>query len=206
MRANRRVSGTSVAALLVVLGTVGAPAPAPARLKEYPPSDVTNFALGPEYAQWLVGPIAHIASAQERESFLRLSSDSEAEAFVDDFWESRGPNLVFPPTGPKITFDERAEEADRVFTEGTHLGRRTDRGTVLILYGPPRSIEYATSPSGLGPPVEIWNYSKKGELGLDGRKPERRYGFRRQGTATEFFSLAGVKKLRPTAAPPGTRQ
>ena len=133
------------------------------------------------------------------------TDDADAAAFIEGFWERRGPNLAFPPTGPRVTFERRAQEADRVFTEGTNLGRRTDRGTVFILYGSPETLEYATSPTGMGPPIEIWSYSKKTEPGLDGEKPERRYGFRLQGSVTKFHSLAGVKPLRPMPFPGGNR-
>lgn len=180
--------------------------PSQARIKPFPPEEITNFRLGPEYAKWLVGPVAHIASAQERREYLALADDAAAAEFIEAFWERRGPNLVFPPTGPKVTFDTRAEQADLSFTEGTYLGRRTDRGTVYVLYGPPASIEYATSPTGMGPPVEIWNYPKRAEPGLDGKRPDRRYGFRPQGQVTRFFSLAGVKKLRRTPGPRGFPQ
>jgi len=202
-RAGLRFSVVALWAGVALAGLIAEPALG--RLKPYPPEDVTNFLLGPEHAQWLVGPMAHIATGEERRRYLALAEDSQVEAFIEAFWELRGPNLVFPPTGPKITFESRAEEADRVFSEGTHLGRRTDRGTIFILYGSPRTLEYATAPSGMGPPVEIWNYSKKTEPGLDGKRPDRRYGFRPQGAVTKFFSLAGVKQLRKTPAPPGTR-
>ena len=66
-------------------------APAKGRLKNYPPADVTNFLHGPEYAQWLVGPLAHIATPEERQQYLGLSNDSRAEAFIESFWERRGP-------------------------------------------------------------------------------------------------------------------
>lgn len=203
MRGSGRPWSAVLAASLAVAGLIAAPALG--RLKPFPPEDVTNFVLGPDYAQWLVGPLAHIATAEERRQYLALTDDSRAEAFIEAFWERRGPNLVFPPTGPKITFDSRAEEADRVFSEGTYLGRRTDRGTIFILYGSPQSLEYASSPTGMGPPIEIWNYSKKTEPGIDGKRPDRRYGFRFDKTVTKFSSLAGVRKLRKTPTPGGYR-
>jgi GWxTD domain-containing protein len=182
----------------LVLGL--ATAPVLARLKTFDAADLTNFRLGPEHAQWLVGPIAHLATEAERRQYLDLTEDSAAEAFIEAFWAHRGPNLVFPPTGPKYVFEERAIEADRVFSEGTFLGRRTDRGTVFILYGSPQSVEHASSPTRFGPPIEIWNYPKKAENGLDGRRPDRSYGFRMQDSVTRFFPLAGVKRLRRTPA------
>jgi len=191
-----KISGRHAAGLLFLAGLLASPAGA--GLKQYDPVDVTNFALEPENARWLVGPIAHLASEQERAQYLQLSESSAAEEFVAAFWERRGPNLVFPPTGPKITFDRRAEEADKIYTEGTARGRRTDRGTVLILYGAPATIEYGSSPTPRGEPIEIWVYGRKREKGLDGKKPEQRYGFRRHDGLTKFFPLSGVKPLSKT--------
>lgn len=188
------------AATLALLGIVLAAAPVTSGLKQRDAADLTNFFLGPELAQWLVGPIAHLASEKERRDYLALNEDSEAAAFVAGFWERRGPNLVFPPTGPKITFYERAQEADRTYSEGTRLGRRTDRGTVFILYGPPDSIEFGSSPTRGGEPVEVWNYSTR-EKGLDGNKPDRRYAFRKEENLTGFFPLSAVKIPRKTRSP-----
>ena len=194
------VRGSRSAALAALLGLLLVAAPAAAGLERYEAADLTNFLLGPEHAQWLVGPIAYLASDKERRDYLALSADADAARFADSFWERRGPNLVFPPTGPRITFDQRAEEADRTYTEGTYLGRRTDRGTVFILYGPPDSIEFGSSPTRGGAPVEVWNYSKR-EKGLDGNKPDRRYAFRKQGSLTEFFPLSGVRLPRKNRSP-----
>jgi len=190
--------------ILVALVSLGV-TPALARFKSYAPEDLTNFQLGPEYAQWLVGPLVHVATAEERASYLALKDDEAAVAFIEAFWERRGPNLQFPPSGPRITFERRAKEADRVFSEGTYLGRRTDRGTVFILYGSPETVEYASSQTGMGPPIEIWNYTKKTGPGLDGERPDPSYGFRPQGSVTKFHSLAGVKKLRRVPRPGGAR-
>jgi GWxTD domain-containing protein len=190
---------------MLLLGLL-AVAPAAAKLKTYDPVDLANFLLGPEYAQWLVGPIVHLATEQERREFLALTDDGAAAAFIEGFWERRGPNLVFPPSGPRHTFEQRALEADRTFSEGTFLGRRTDRGTVYILFGSPESREFASSPTNIGPPIEIWNYPKASDEGLHGERPDRRYGFRLQDSVTRFFPLAGVKRLRRIPSPNGVRE
>jgi GWxTD domain-containing protein len=147
-----------------------------------------------------VGPLAHVASAEERRGYLSLADDEAAAEFIQEFWERRGPNRAIPPSGPKITYEERAEEADRRFTEGVHLGRRTDRGTVFILYGSPTSIDFASAPRPDGEPVEVWSYPKSAPEGLDGEQPDRRYAFRRDGAVTRVFPLAGVRRFRPASA------
>lgn len=184
----RRVAAFAAGALFAAVAV--------AELRTYESVDITNFRLGPEYAQWLVGPIVHVASAEERRQFLALTEDEAAAEFIEAFWDRRGPNLKIPPSGPRVTFERRAEEADKRFTEGTFLGRRTDRGTVFILYGSPEVVEYASSPIPEGEPVEVWAYPKAAAPGLDGQRPDRRYAFRRDGAVTKFFPLAALKRMR----------
>ncbi len=188
-------------ALALVLGV--SDAALGARKRGGDPAELTNFLLGPGHAQWLVGPIAWIATEKERREFLGLTEDAAAVEFEREFWERRGPTTVIPPSGPRITFDERVEEADSRFAEGARPGHRTDRGTVFVVYGPPESVEYASSPTPGGEPIEIWNYPKKGEPGLDGERPERRYSFRKEGDSTRFFSMAAARRLERQQRRPG---
>jgi len=151
--------------------------------KQQQPEELTNFLLSPRYSQWLVGPIARIASSDERKTYLSLQVDEEADAFIARFWEERGGEAVFPSKGKKAIFDERAQEADRIFSEGTFRGHRTDRGTVFVLYGEPVEIRFEPAPRGRGDFLEIWEYDREAEKGLDGKTPERLYQFvKREGT------------------------
>ncbi len=153
-----------------------------AGLKRYQPADLTNFLLGPEFAQWLVGPIAHLATDEERRGVPGARrNDTDAAAIHRGVLGAARSQSRVPADGSEgHASTRRASEADKVFSEGTTLGRRTDRGTVFILYGSPDNPEYATSPTGMGPPIEIWSYPRKAEPGLDGQRPEQRYGFRQQ--------------------------
>ena len=141
------------------------------------PVELFTPMLGIEYAHWLVGPIVEMASEKEVETYLFLTSDEKAAEFVEKFWEKHNEGTpVFQKT-PRQTFEERAEEADKKYSEGTYPGRRTDRGTVLILYGEPETIEFE-SPQRVGdPPLEVWKYPKGAEKGLDGKKPKRQFRF-----------------------------
>ena len=155
--------------------------------KRQGPEELTNFLLSPRYSQWLVGPIAQIATAEERKIFLGLQIDEEAAAFISEFWEKRGGEAVFPTQGQKVIFDERAQEADRIFNEGTYRGYRTDRGTIFVLYGEPIEIRFEQAPRGRGEFLEIWEYAKDAETGLDGKKPETLYRFVKKDGATELY-------------------
>lgn len=151
--------------------------------------DLTNFALGPEYAQWLVGPIARIATASEIDRFLELVDDDTAGRFIEDFWDRRSDSSIpWPDQQPRAVFESRASEADRRFTEGVTLGRRTDRGEIHILYGPPAELEYEDDPESRYGPIEVWRYEKKAARGLDGARPKKFYRFAKKGELTVLYS------------------
>ncbi|MEM1246212.1 MAG: GWxTD domain-containing protein [Acidobacteriota bacterium] len=177
-----------LAGLLLGLALVPAFPASAQKFKQYDRLDVTNLLLSPEYSQWLVGPIAYIASEAERSEYLGLADDAAAQEFVDSFWQKR-PEV-------KKLFDRRAEQADKRFTEGTFVGSRTDRGTIFILYGDPESSEYEEHRNIEDPDVERWVYLKSAEKGLDGKKPRRQYRFAKEGDVTEFFVNTGVDQRR----------
>ena len=158
-----------------------------AKRKQQNSEDLTNFLLSPQYSQWLVGPIAHIASADERNSYLKLQVDEEAVAFINEFWEKRGGGGLFSLEGKKAIFEARAQEADRIFSDGAYGGHRTDRGTIFVLYGEPEEIRFEKAPRGRGDFLEIWDYSKDAETGLDGRKPDRVYRFVKKDGRTTLY-------------------
>jgi GWxTD domain-containing protein len=141
----------------------------------------TNFLLGPEHSQWLVGAIGRIATEEERRQFLALEDDAAAAAFVAEFWRQPGRERL------QRVYDERAGLADRRFSEAAHPGRKTDRGTVFILYGEPSEILFEDKRHVDDPPVELWRYPKDAEVGLDGARPERLYRFAKRGDLTRMF-------------------
>jgi GWxTD domain-containing protein len=151
------------------------------------PADLTNFMLSPEYSQWLVGPIFHIASAKEVAEYLSLVQDGDAQRFIEEFWRRRGPEPVWPAKGKRQLFEERVAEADRLFTEGTISGRRTDRGVVYVLYGPPAETRYDLSAGARKLAVESWSYPKGSPEGLDDKEPDRLYRFVTRGDLTVLY-------------------
>ncbi len=180
------------AASLLLLAAAGALAAASRDAVE-----LTNFRLAPAYSQWLVGPIARIADGDEIERYLALADDAAAEAFIEEFWRRRErPGALKPSDRPRTRFEERARTADAVYSEGTHRGRFTDRGTILILYGEPASTRYAVSTLPGNPAVEIWAYPKNADPGLDGKRPKRRYHFVRRGDLTVEDPSAAQRLLK----------
>lgn len=135
-------------------------------------ADLTNPRLSPERSQWLVGAIARLATREELAAYLALDDDAAAAAFEEDFWARRDPDPARPGNPLRELFDQRARDADRRFSEAGYLGRRTDRGTVFVLHGEPKSIDFELNPERDGPPIEVWTYEKEAAGRLDGRAPE----------------------------------
>lgn len=141
--------------------------------------ELSNVRLGPEYSQWLIGPIARLSTREEVDAFLGLADDAAAASFIEAYWGRRGEPV-------RRAFEARAGEADRRFTEAGYAGRRTDRGTIFVLYGEPREIRFESSRYVGLPPYEVWEY-EPGVKSLDGRPVAKQYRFAKRDDLTVFY-------------------
>jgi GWxTD domain-containing protein len=157
-------------------------------------ADLTNPALGPDYAQWLVGPISFLATTEEVPAYLALKDDHAAEEFITGFWARRNPSNR-SQNALRETFEARGAEADRLYSEAGYQGRRTDRGTIHVIYGAPKKIEFEVAPNS-GQPIEVWTYLPNAAAGLNGRKPALRYRFMKHGDLTIFYIAGRTDPLR----------
>lgn len=184
-------SGTRKTTALLALGVLGVLIVALAGCGGAPvrrSTDLTNPFLGPEYTGWLIGPIARLATQEEIDAFLALTDDTQAALFVDAFWDKRDGNGALPGNPIRKGFEDRAAEADRAFSEAGYRGRRTDRGAVFILYGPPKKVDYEVGPVQGDPTLEVWNYDETSPSGLDGRRPASVYRFVKRGDLTVTYT------------------
>ncbi len=156
--------------------------------KGFEREDLIQPFLRGEFTQWLIGPIARMASSSERDGYLALRTNEEATRFIEEFWAKRDPSPDQEGNAVFELYEQRAVEADKKYTESAHTGRRTDRGAIYILHSEPESTEYEEFRNVDEPDVELWRYPKTAELGLDGKKPERIYRFARIGDLTSFYS------------------
>ena len=204
-RGPRRALVLVLSLALTVL--VLAPGVAEAKKKSYDRTFLLQPLLGPENAQWLIGPIARMAESQEIDAYLALTDDEAAEAFIEGFWEKRKPYPERADNPLRKTFDERADQADKKFDEGTRPGRSTDRGTVWVLHGEPEKIDYEVAEYDGAPPIELWRYPKGAEKGLDGEKPEKWYRFTKIDGHMVFYDNKVRERLRREfqRRPPRTR-
>ena len=109
---------------LATSGCSGAPRPdAAARV----------FVEGP--ARWLMMP-------EEEKEARSLRDNREALLFIEGFWKRRDPTPRDPENPVRTAFHERSMAADRLYGEGNRRGSLTDRGHVLMLFGPPSTLRY----------------------------------------------------------------
>jgi GWxTD domain-containing protein len=132
--------------------------------------------LGPAYGDWLGNEVQDIITEAERRAFLELSTNEEREQAIEIFWNRRNPH----PESPENSFREehyrRLAYADEHFASGIP-GRKTDRGHIYILWGPPDEIEshptggiYERTPGQGGGssnayPWELWRYRHLEDIG-----------------------------------------
>ena len=102
---------------------------------------VAGAELGSRYAEWADGPEGFLLTKKEEKEWKALTSDAEAEHFVELFWARRDPNLETPINEFRAEFDRRVHHADQEYVYPGFRGALTDRGRILILLGPPQQVE-----------------------------------------------------------------
>jgi len=96
-------------------------------------------------ATWLLEEVPDIMTDQERRAFLELGTAEEREQFIEIFWRNRNPDPESPINPVREEHYRRLAYADEHFASGI-AGRKTDRGHIYIIWGPPDEIE--THPTG----------------------------------------------------------
>ncbi|HBL26968.1 MAG TPA: hypothetical protein DD490_09055 [Acidobacteria bacterium] len=184
------------AAALLLLGALGACGSGAPSARST--ADLTHPFLGPDQSSWLIGPVAQIATQEEIDAYLALRDEAEATLFIEQFWARRDPNPDVPGNPVRETFDARSAEADRMYSEAGFRGRRTARGTIFVVYGPPSGMDFEVSSAPGSPPIEVWEYKATAPLGLDGRKPSSLYRFIKRGDLTvQYVPRDPVPLQRP---------
>src|SRR5437667_4020336 len=107
---------------------------------------------------WLERDVAYIITKDERDAFLKLTTDEAREKFIETFWEIRNPSPGSPANTYKDEIYERIAFADARFGIGSGVeGWRTDRGRTYITLGPPQQKQVLRNSANLYP-IEIWFY------------------------------------------------
>ncbi len=103
--------------------------------------------------------VRYIISADEERRFVSLP-ESDREAFIEEFWKKRDPDLNTEENEFKATYFQRIDEANHLFREsGRARGWMSDRGRIYILLGPPEWRDsFPTGRTLYELPLEIWYY------------------------------------------------
>src|SRR5579864_6537782 len=111
------------------------------------------------YREWLDRDVAYIITKEERDTFLKLTSDEARDKFIDHFWALRNPDPGSPSNTYKDDIYQRISYADAHFGTGSGgEGWRTARGQTYITLGPPAHKDTHYGAGNLRP-LEIWFYS-----------------------------------------------
>ncbi len=104
--------------------------------------------------------IQYLLNPEQKRTLKKLTREGKIQ-FLADFWKSRDPNPATKINEFQQEFYKRLNYANRHFGGHKLEGWQTDRGRILIIYGPPDEIErhrYEVDYK----PYEIWHYYKLG--------------------------------------------
>ena len=90
--------------------------------------------LSKQYKNWDKTPESYFLTNVERDAWKKVRTDADAEKFIQEYKEKRGPQF-------EKMLAERVAPADKYFSSGSTKGSETLRGRVLIMFGPPSAIE-----------------------------------------------------------------
>jgi GWxTD domain-containing protein len=125
--------------------------------------------LGPQDGIWLNDEVPDIITDAERRAFLDLGTNEEREQFIEIFWNNRNPDPESQTNAFREEHYRRLAYADEHFASGIP-GKKTDRGRIYIIWGPPDEIDshptggtYERSPqqgggSSTAYAWELWRY------------------------------------------------
>ncbi|MBV8519565.1 MAG: VWA domain-containing protein [Acidobacteria bacterium] len=114
------------------------------------------------YRQFLrdVEPIINPA---ERDTFLRLETDAQRDAYIDDFWRRRDIAGGTTNHAARDNYYERLEYVKENFEQVS-----SDRGRIYLLHGPPAAMIGVNCPKHFQP-IQIWKYEYIEGFGHDVR-------------------------------------
>lgn len=87
--------------------------------------------------EWLEGPTKWLLLDDEIRAYRRLRSNRDTITFMETFWRRRDPDPSDSENPFHAAFVSRVRDADALYGETGKRGSLTDRGRVLILFGPP---------------------------------------------------------------------
>jgi GWxTD domain-containing protein len=100
----------------------------------------------------------YISSTEERNVFDELDKAGKAR-FLSEFWQRRDSNPATVENEYRERYLQLLAYADEHFATRFRPGWESDRGRVLLVYGPPSEIERSRMERG-SKPYEVWSYNE----------------------------------------------
>lgn len=131
----------------------------PSKQSPTPSQAQTGSSSVSSYSKWLNEDVVYIIDDAERAAFQKLATDQERDHFIEQFWERRNPAPGSSENKFKEQHYHRFAYANQHFrTASGTPGWQTDRGHMLILYGPPDEIDSHSKDPERPVAMEIWTY------------------------------------------------
>jgi len=121
----------TLAALLLALASGLPSRPAAARESQY------EINVDKPTPEWRQGPVRYIISREEDKTYKTMRTEQERANFIDIFWRRRDPTPKTDYNEFKERFRNRALDCNRLYSETSMPGWKTDMGKIHILLGPP---------------------------------------------------------------------
>lgn len=109
-----------------------------------------------KYQKWLSEDVKYIITREERTQFKKLKTDAQRDKFIEEFWQRRSPDPDSTVNAYKQLYYRDLACANQHFAFAGKPGWRTDRGRILLVWGPPDEID--SHPAGKPYPYEEWKY------------------------------------------------
>lgn len=124
-------------------------------------------ALSSTFTDWVKGPVQYIMTPAEAAVWNQLTTDDQAQQFVDLFWARRDPTPSTPQNEFREAFEARVKYADDHFVRGHTRGAMTDQGKIFVLLGPPsRPVQQSGSAGRMAPRPEAGDVDQSPNLSV----------------------------------------
>ncbi|HHG86700.1 MAG TPA: GWxTD domain-containing protein [Bacteroidetes bacterium] len=140
------------------------------------------FNLDEKELDYYLRTLYFISTSTEQNFVGSLKTFQEKKNYFFNFWDKRRENNSTSPAKPWKAYESRVKYANKKFKAAHLEGWRTDRGRVMLIYGPPNDVERNPS-SNTKHPYDVWTYYKIKT------QSNRQFVFFNSNTATNDYTL-----------------
>jgi GWxTD domain-containing protein len=100
---------------------------------------IADAQMSGDYAGWADGPEGFLLTKKEKKARGKITTDAEAERFIELFWARRNPEPTSPFNAFRAEFEAKVQFADENLGYTGRRGALSERGWVLMLMGKPHA-------------------------------------------------------------------